>query len=168
MELERERFEADKKIYEERKALVDEITDAQIAAVTAGLNLAFNENKQAQIANTIIETARGVQKAINDNPPAIGIPLAASIAFSGAQTVRKIASTQIGSTQSPTAPQIDAPSESFQFVDVPSFGEEIASQDAPSQNRQPVIILEGEFDPEFLSVKVRQGNDTISGNTIAI
>jgi hypothetical protein len=94
---------------------------------------------------------------------------AAAVGAAGFANVRKIMSTQIGSSSVDTSSvQVTPPTPSFGLVDLPGLGAEMASQQPPSANMQPNIILEGEFDPEFLSVKVRQGNDRISGNTIGI
>jgi myosin heavy subunit len=130
----------------------------------------FGDAKSLAVAQTIIDTYAGVQKALAAPP---GFPFnavnAAAVAAQGVANVRKILSTNLDSKAVDSASaQVPTPKASFGLVDIPGIGGEIASQQAPAQNLQPNIILEGEFDPEFLSIKVRQGNDSISGRVVTI
>ena len=128
----------------------------------------FGDAKSLAVAQTIIDTYAGVQKALAAPP---GFPFnavnAAAVAAQGIANVRAIMSTQLGSTSVNDTSQA-APKPSFGLVDIPGIGAEIASQQAPQQDFAPTIVLDGEFDPEFLSIKVRQGTDSISGRAVTI
>lgn len=130
----------------------------------------FNDNKALAAASAIVDTYSGIVAALGARPwGPWNFANAAVVGAQGIANVRKIISTQLGSSSvDSSASSVQAPSTSFGFVDLPSVGAEVASQQPMPQNMQPNIILEGEFDPEFLSVKVRQGNNTISGNTLGI
>lgn len=171
------KIEEENRLLEARKRVRDLELQAEQQKLQAISNLIsstnkgfFGESKALAVASTIIDTYAGVQKALAAPP---GFPFnainAAAVAAQGVANVRRIMSTQLGSTTvDASGAQVQAPSTSFGFVDLPSIGAEVASQQAPQPDFQPQIILEGEFDPEFLSVKVRQGNNKISGNTIGI
>ena len=170
-------LEEAERLLEAKKRLKDLERQAEQQKLAAISNLIsasnkafFGESKALSVASTIIDTYAGIQKALAAPP---GFPFnainAAAVAAQGIANVRRIMSTQLGSTSADSsAGQVQAPTQSFGFVDLPSLGAEVASQQAPERDMQPNIILEGEFDPEFLSVKVRQGSDKISGNTLGI
>lgn len=151
------------------KANREQIMDAVANLTKNALGAIFGDSKEAAMATAIIDTYQGVVKAMASSGPPANFINAAAVGAAGLANVRKIMSTNLGSKSvDSSAAQVQAPSTNFGFVDLPSVGAEVASQQPMSQNMQPNIILEGEFDPEFLSVKVRQGNNTISGNTLGI
>ena len=152
--------------FEARSEMINAVADL----TKNSLNAIFGDTKAVAVASAIIDTYKGITAALGMSPfTPLNFVNAAAVGAAGFANVRKIMSTQIGSSSVDTSSvQVTPPTPSFGLVDLPGLGAEMASQQPPSANMQPNIILEGEFDPEFLSVKVRRGNDTISGNTIGI
>jgi hypothetical protein len=163
-------FDAKKKLDElEVSAKVQQLQ--LISKMVSSFNQAFfNDNKALAAASAIVDTYSGIVAALGARPWGLqNFAYAATVGAQGIANVRKILATNLNTTSvDSSAAQVSAPTPSFGFVDLPGLGAEMASQQPPSADMQPNIILEGEFDPEFLSVKVRQGNDRISGNTIGI
>lgn len=151
------------------KANREQIMGAVANLTKNALGAIFGDSKEVAIATAIIDTYQGVVKAMASSKPPANFINAAAVGAAGIANVRKIMSTKPGSKSvDSSAAQVQAPSTSFGFVDLPSVGAEVASQQPAQQNMQPNIILEGEFDPEVLSVKVTMGNNKISANTLGV
>ena len=148
--------------------------DAIQKASLAGAELIFGQTKAVQSAATIVDTLKGAQRALSENPPPspIGIASAAAVVAKGAIALRKINATKPGDTSVGGlggAPNI--PKESFGLVEANklTLPTEIASQLAGQQPQVTnTIILEGELDSEMLALKVRDGNNVISGQTVSV
>jgi len=162
--------EFSRKLFDAETENRKEMTEAVLNLTQKSLNAIFGNTKEVAVATAIIDTYKGITAALGQSPfTPLNFINAAAVGAAGFANVRKILSTKLGSKSADTsAAQVQAPKASFGLVDIPGIGGEIASQQAPAQNLQPNIILEGEFDPEFLSIKVRQGNDSISGRVVTI
>jgi hypothetical protein len=75
-------------------------------AVTRESRAMFNINKAASIANAIVSTYEGINKALSAYPPPISFAMAAAQAAAGFANVRAIASQQFGSATA--APSVSA------------------------------------------------------------
>ncbi len=75
-------------------------------SVTRESRAMFNINKAASIANAIVSTYEGINKALSAYPPPISFAMAAAQAAAGFANVRAIASQQFGS--STAAPSVSA------------------------------------------------------------
>jgi len=136
----------------------------------------FNDSKELAIAQTIANTYAGAMAAFKDTPGSIIIrSLAAAAAVAtGIANVKKILSTKLGSknvSQSapPSQPNITT---GFGLVDVGTnapIAEQVAMGASPSrQSMNPTFVFQGDLDPEIMAIKVSQGRNSISGNTIGI
>jgi hypothetical protein len=156
------------------KANRQELMDATVALTKAGLTAVFGDSKSVSVASAIIDTLAGMNKALAMGGPA-GWVNAAAIGLAGFANVRKILNTSIDSKDT-SAPSMDAyrPQMGFGLVDLPGGGSrgsmesQMGGMASGAQNQSTTIILDGEFDKEALSVKVRQGNDAISSRSISI
>ena len=175
-------IESEQRIFDAKKRLQDAELEQrlniakQISTGLGAINTAFfNDSKEIAVAKAIIDTLAGANAAFAETKGGIFIKsLAAASALSmGYANVRKILTTKIGSkstsSSTPSAPNI---STSFGLVDV-GTNSPLASQmagQAGSQNNQinPTFVFTGDLDPEIMAIKVRQGNNAISGKSISI
>jgi len=179
LRIEQEQLDSEKAVAEIRRQyneqLFDSIQDAAFSSATA----IFGERKLIASAETVVDTLKGAQRAFAANPNPIGIAQAAAIVAQGVTAIKKINSTQkgsksVGSTAASSASAAsiaNAPSENFGLVEAQmnALPTEIASQLGGTQNQMnPTFILEGEFDSEFLSIKVQEGNNARAGQTIGV
>lgn len=136
----------------------------------------FKDSKELAVAQTIANTYAGAMAAFKDTPGNIiirGLAAAAAVA-TGIANVKKILSTKLGSksiSQSapPSQPNITT---GFGLVDVGTnapIAEQVAMGASPSrQSMNPTFIFQGDLDPEMMAIKVSQGRNSISGNTVGI
>jgi hypothetical protein len=179
LRIEQEQLDSEREVAEIRRQyneqLFDSIQDAAFSSATA----IFGERKLIASAETVVDTLKGAQRAFAANPNPIGIAQAAAIVAQGVTAIKKINSTQKGSksvggtaASSASAASIaNAPSENFGLVEAQmnALPTEIASQLGGTQNQMnPTFILEGEFDSEYLSIKVQEGNNARAGQTIGV
>lgn len=152
---------------------VKTIDTIQNAAIK-GAEAIFGQNKAIQSAAVVVDTLKGAQRALSENPPPspIGIASAAAVVAQGAIALRKINATKKGDKSVGGAGAgANIPTEAFGLVDANKLilPGEIASQLAGQQPQVTNnIILEGELDSELLAIKVRDGNNTISAQTISV
>ena len=152
---------------------VKTIDTIQNAAIK-GAEAIFGQNKAIQSAAVVVDTLKGAQRALTENPPPspIGIASAAAVVAQGAIALRKINATKKGDKSVGGAGAgANIPTEAFGLVDANKLilPGEIASQLAGQQPQVTNnIILEGELDSELLAIKVRDGNNTISAQTISV
>ena len=174
LRMEREEFDAKKQLTDLEIQFQREKFDTIQDAAVSGLTAVFGESKAIASASTIVDTLKGAQRALADNPPPspVGIAAAAAVVAKGAIALRKINSTKKGDKSVGGAGSgANIPTESFGLVEanrlmLPS---EIASQLTGQQPQVTNnIILEGELDSELLAIKVRDGNNTISAQTISV
>ena len=122
----------------------------------------------------VVDTLKGAQRALSENPPPSpsGVAAAAAAVAKGAIALRKINSTKKGDKSVGGATSVaNVPTENFGLVDAQAnmLPTEIASQLSSMQPQMnPTFILEGEFDSEFLSIKVQEGNNARAGQTIGV
>jgi myosin heavy subunit len=167
----------DYKMNNMRLELESRITTAQtIANALGAFNSAiFNDSKELAVAQTIANTYAGAMAAFKDTPGNIAIrSLAAAAAVAtGIANVKKILATKLGdkgaSKDTTQQPNITT---GFGLVDV-GTNAPIASQVAmdagmPRGNMNPTFVFQGDLDPEIMAIKVNQGRNAISGNTIGI
>jgi len=155
-----------------QRKVFDTIQDAAFR----GGEAIFGDRKMLSSAETIVDTYKGAQRALAENPPPspIGIASAATVVAQGVIALRKINSTKKGDKSvsgSAGAAAANIPKESFGLVDasINALPSEIASQLSGQQApASPTIILEGELDSELLAIKVRDGNNVISGQTVSV
>ena len=179
LRIEKEQLDSEREVAEIRRQyneqLFDSIQDAAFSSATA----IFGERKLIASAETVVDTLKGAQRAFAANPNPIGIAQAAAIVAQGVTAIKKINSTQkgsksVGSTAASSASAAsiaNAPSENFGLVEAQmnALPTEIASQLGGTQNQMnPTFILEGEFDSEFLSIKVQEGNNARYGQTVGV
>ena len=149
---------------------IDTIQNAAIK----GAEAIFGQNKAIQSAAVVVDTLKGAQRALSENPPPspIGIASAAAVVAQGAIALRKINATKKGDKSvGGVGAGANIPTEAFGLVDANKLilPGEIASQLAGQQPQVTNnIILEGELDSELLAIKVRDGNNTISAQTISV
>jgi len=152
---------------------VKTIDTIQNAAIK-GAEAIFGQNKAIQSAAVVVDTLKGAQRALTENPPPspIGIASAAAVVAQGAIALRKINATKKGDKSVGSAGAgANIPTEAFGLVDANKLilPNEIASQLASQQPQVTNnIILEGELDSELLAIKVRDGNNTISAQTVSV
>lgn len=154
-----------------------EMIDALVNLTKAGLSAIFGESKTVSIALAIIDTLAAMTAALGRRPwTPVNYLHAAAVGAQGFANVRRIRQTTQsggGSTSAPSRTSAPRPSEQFQLIDTQGMASGIATQVASSVSRneqamQPVIVLEGEFDNEFLAVKVREGNNAISSRGVVV
>jgi len=153
----------------------DRITKAEIIAKAIGqINQGiFNNNKELAVASTIADTYVAAQKAAASVAPPWNIPLIAGAIAQGIGNVRKILATKLGDkTVSQTKPQQPNISTSFGLVDVGTnapMASMVAEQSGAQRNQlNPVFNFMGDLDPEFMSIKVTQGSNSISSRTLGV
>jgi len=176
LRMEREEFDAKKQLTDLEIQFQREKFDTIQDAAVSGLTAIFGESKAIASASTIVDTLKGAQRALADNPPPspVGIAAAAAVVAKGAIALRKINSTKKGDKSvggAGSATVANVPTENFGLVESQStmLPTEIASQLGGMENQfNPVIVLEGEFDSEFLSIKVQEGNNARAGQTIGV
>lgn len=176
LRMEREEFDAKKQLTDLEIQFQREKFDTIQDAAVSGLTAIFGESKAVASASTIVDTLKGAQRALADNPPPspVGIAAAAAVVAKGAIALRKINSTKKGDKSvgvAGSATVANVPTENFGLVESQStmLPTEIASQLGGMENQfNPVIVLEGEFDSEFLSIKVQEGNNARAGQTIGV
>ena len=176
-------------ILEDRQALADasqDILDKQldgyvntlrvVANALGAFNSAFFEDsKQLAIAQTIVNTLAAAIAAFKDTPGGIFIRAlaAAAATATGIANIKKIQQTKLGdksvSSATPSQPNITT---GFGLVDVGTnapIAEQVAMGASPSrQSMNPTFVFQGDLDPEIMAIKVSQGRNSISGNTIGI
>jgi hypothetical protein len=147
----------------------------QLSSGLSALNSAFfKDSKELAVASAIVDTYAAVNKALSA-PPGYPFNIAGVIAAgaTGIANVKKIMSTKLGdksvSAEKPQQPNITT---GFGLVDV-GTNAPIASQVAmdagmPRGNMNPTFVFQGDLDPEIMAIKVNQGRNAISGNTIGI
>ena len=139
-------------------------------------NALFNDSKELAVAQTIANTYAGAMAAFKDTPGNIIIrSLAAAAAVAtGIANVKKILSTKLGSksiseSAPPSQPNITT---GFGLVDVGTnapIAEQVAMGASPArQSMNPTFVFQGDLDPEFMTIKVKQGSDAISSRTIGV
>jgi hypothetical protein len=175
-------LESAQRIFDAKKRLQDAELEQrlniakQISVGLGAINTAFfNDSKEIAVAKAIIDTLAGANAAFAETKGSIFLKsLAAASALSmGYANVRKILSTKIGdksvSQASPSAPNI---STSFGLVDVGTnspIASQMASQvGAQSNQLPPTFVFTGDLDPEFMSIKVTQGSNSISSRTLGV
>jgi uncharacterized phage infection (PIP) family protein YhgE len=182
--IEQEELEASKKVSDIRRKYKETVFDAIKEAGFRSAEALFGESKLLSSAETIVDTLKGAQRAFANNPPPspIGIASASAVLAKGVIALRKINATKKGDKSiqgaggaggaGATIASAQSATASFGLVDPNQLNlpAEIASQLANSgiTISQPNIILSGEFDPEFLSVKVQEGNNIRSGETVGV
>jgi len=147
-----------------------QLVDAIVSLNSAGMKAMFGDNKAAAAAATITETLAGATRAFMANPGPVGAINAAAAMAVGAANLRQILRTQVGDTSVGTTGRASGAQarESFGLVDVGGIGQQFASvlaaQASPADMDRdlPPIVIEGEFDPAFLAIKVSQGRNEIS------
>lgn len=145
--------------------------DGIIALTKNSMNALFGENKVTAIAAAIMDTYAGATKALASSPPPLNYINAAAVTAAGIANVRKImATTRKSSTVDSSPPQINT---QFGFTDVAKNNELTSMAVAQntgmtSGNMSPTIVLEGDLNTELLAIKVREGNNAISGKTLSI
>jgi hypothetical protein len=176
-------------ILNDRQALADksqDILDKQldgyvntlrvVANALGAFNSAFFEDsKQLAIAQTIVNTLAAAIAAFKDTPGSIFIRAlaAAAATATGIANIRKIQQTKLGdksvSSDTPSQPNITT---GFGLVDVGTnapIAEQVAMGASPSrQSMNPTFVFQGDLDPEIMAIKVSEGRNSISGNTIGI
>jgi hypothetical protein len=171
-------LESEQRIADNRKKIQDASLKQrlhvaeQISKGLETLNTSFfNNSKEIAVAKAIIDTLAGANSAFSETAGGIFVKsaAAASALAMGYANVKKILATKIGS-KSTSGTMASAPkvSTSFGLVDAGTNRQQFAfdtasqAQSMTAQNMQPTIVLDGEFDPAFLAVKVTMGNNQIS------
>jgi hypothetical protein len=155
--------------------------DMQQKQLNAYINLSknageaiFGENKALAVSGAIMDTYSGATAALGMRPwTPLNYVNAAAVLASGVANVRKILAVkkdEAGSV-SATAPQAPNVGTSFGLVDTGTNMNAMmtASEMGGSQfNQAPTFIFEGDLNPEMMAIKVRQGNNSIAGRTVAL
>ena len=172
--MEREEREAEfrNKLREaEREAYLENLS-VQAQAFDSFSNALFGDSKATALANAIMNTYEGVSKAIAINPTR---PIYAAIALANglAQVRRIMAVKRQKGGGSGGADSSSGVSTSFGLVDTGTNDQALADATAgmlgaPNMNVEPTFIFEGDLDPEIMAIKVRRGNDAISGRSIGV
>jgi hypothetical protein len=175
---EKAEIESAQRIFDAKRALSDAELEQRLATAklisdgVGAINKAFfGESKEIAVAKAVVDTYAGAQSAFAETRGGIFTKSAAAATAltMGFANVRKILETKIGS-KSTSGTMSSAPkvSSSFGLVDAGTNRQQFAfdtasqAQSMTAQNMQPTIVLEGEFDPAFLAVKVTMGNNQIS------
>lgn len=169
-------MDTEQKITQLQKAEIDNrrqmyMMGADFAIASA--SAVFGESKGIAVAQTIMDTWRGAQGVFaQTNGGLIARSLAAGVAVAtGLANVRKILTTtkNTKSAGSSVAPSVTAPSTAprtnFGIVDAQSIA---TSMGGNRINQSPTIVLTGDLDSEYLSIKVRRGNEAISSRGITV
>ncbi len=140
-------------------------------------NAIFGENKAVAAASAIVDTYSGAVAALGKRPwTEMNYVYAASVIAAGIANVRKILSVNKSSTTA-SATQSASPSQTnvktgFGLVDVGTnapIAEQVAMGASPArQSMNPTFVFQGDLDPEFMTIKVKQGSDAISSRTIGV
>lgn len=168
-EIAEDQLQGERALLEAKRELNDFYLDTAVDSFRSASELLFGENKAVQISNVIIETARGMQRAFADLPFPANAALAGKIALAGANSIKKILSTQIGSTSAPKEQSVSV-SEGFQFVNTSDNENRRLMTDigafAPSGGN--VVINLTTLDDGDLAKKVQDGNRQLAGRGISI
>ena len=131
----------------------------------------FGNSKALAVAQAIMNTYEGVTAALTIKDPFTKWAQVAAVVATGISSVKKIMGTKLGDSSVSDTSSESVSQPNFGLVDTGANDEALATGMAGMFGNQqsPVnIILEGEFDPEFLNLKVRMGADSISGRTSSI
>jgi hypothetical protein len=176
-------LEDKKELYEKEQEIIQTGSDNRIeiaksvADSLGKLNSSlFNDSKELAVAQTIANTYAGAMGAFKDTPGNIIIrSLAAAAAVAtGIANVKKILSTKLGSKSISESAPSSQPNitTGFGLVDVGTnapIAEQVAMGASPArQSMNPTFVFQGDLDPEIMAIKVSQGRNSISGNTIGI
>lgn len=154
-----------------------EMMEAGSQAVSAIMTAAFGDQKEIRIAQALIDTFVGVNRALASADPPVSFMRAATVFAQGMANVRKIADTNIGDRPSGSGMRGSAGSGGMQetiFEVVPrdQIESPIAQQAAESSSDQrdfsPTFIFQGDMDPEVMAIKVKRGNRQIATSTPTI
>lgn len=147
--------------------------NAYSSLVTVVGEAIFKDNKAFAVASAIIDTYGAMNRTRKQYPYPLNIPFIAADGLAGFANVRKILATKKG-TKGGSASAGSVPSQSvgtsFGLVDVgtnQSAAAFVASQQS-AQSQGVNVYLQGEFDPEYLSLKVAQGNNSLAQRTVRI
>jgi hypothetical protein len=169
-------LEFDKKVADERMVIAKTAANSQIAlqqsvnnSIANIANSLFGRFKSVAIAQAIIDAIGGASSAYKQTPggPFVKGLAAASALASGYARVRQIRSVTPGSSSAPSsvaASTAPAMQPSFGVVDATRTASTVSS----GASQRPIIVLEGEFDSEFLAIKVRQGSDSLSSRGVSV
>jgi hypothetical protein len=121
-----------------------------------------------------MDTYAGATRQLKDLPAPASYVSAAAVITAGMANVRRILAVKkdgggvAGATVAPQAPNVGT---SFGLVDTGTNMNAMmtASEMGGSQfNQAPTFIFEGDLNPEMMAIKVRQGNNSIAGRTVAL
>ena len=136
---------------------------------------AFGDMKEVRIAQAIIDTLAGANRALSESPPGLRWLEFAAVMSAGMANVAQIRRTELGSNegamQSASSSQGGlSSSRGFEVVDDRQEGmvaRQVAetSSDRNSDN-DPTFIFQGDLDSEVMAIKVRKGNRTIDSKTL--
>ena len=166
----------------QNQAEIDKITAMQRIALQQSVNNSianianslFGRFKSVAIAQAIIDAIGGASSAYKQTPGGVFVKglAAASALASGYARVRQIRSVTPGSRSTPSGSQSSSVAASTAPAMQPSFGVVDATRTASTvsngASQRPIIVLEGEFDSEFLAIKVRQGSDSLSSRGVSV
>jgi hypothetical protein len=157
----------DDKVFEHKQKLLS----AYSSIVSTVGQAIFNDNKAFAVAGAVMDTYGAINRTFREFGYPKGIPFAVAQGLAGFANVKKILATKKGTTGgSSSAGSSPSVGTSFGLVETGTNQEAanfIASQQStPSQEVN--VYLQGEFDPEYLSLKVAQGNNSLSQRTVRI
>lgn len=159
----------DDAVFEHKQKLLS----AYSSIVTGVGDLLFKDSKAFAVAGAVMDTYGAINKTFREFGYPKGIPFAVAQGIAGFANVKKILATKKG-TKTGSASTGSVPSQSvgtsFGLVDVgtnQSAAAFVASQQS-TQSQEVNVYLQGEFDPEYLSLKVAQGNNSLAQRTVRI
>jgi hypothetical protein len=168
---------ADKELQIERAKFAQkkEMLDSSIQLAKNAGNALFGDHKAVAVAGAIMDTYSGIVGALAMKPwTPINYVNAAAVGAAGIANVRKLLAVKKDSksaTISTTAPQTPNVGTSFGLVDVGTNANAMSVAGMAGMNRgegAPTFVFTGDLDPEFMAIKVRQGNNSIAGRTVAV
>ena len=141
----------------------------------ASLNALFQDNKAAQAASALVDAWAGINVQLASAPASSAWLRAAAVGAQGLANVRRILSTEIGSTPSGGAGFTAGASATrgFEVIERETIMSEgaVARQVAQSassatSDTTPTFEFHGDLNKEVMAIKVRQGNRLIDTKTL--
>jgi hypothetical protein len=157
----------DDKVFEHKQKLLS----AYSSIVSTAGQAIFNDNKAFAVAGAVMDTYGAINRTFRQYGYPAGIPFATAQALAGFANVKKILATKKGTTGG-SASTGSTPSIGTSFGLVETGTNQDAANFIASQQSAPPqevnVYLQGEFDPEYLSLKVAQGNNSLAQRTVRV
>ncbi len=156
---------------QERLQMIDHFTDISNNLMVT----AFGDMKEVRIAQAIIDTLAGANRALSESPPGLRWLEFAAVMTAGMANVAQIRRTELGSNEGAMQSASGAQgglssSRGFEVIDDRQDGMVARQVAETSSDRNgegdPTFVFEGDLDSEVMAIKVRKGNRTIDSKTL--